>query len=142
MRRRVYIAGPITKGPLADNINRASEAAISLMRAGLAPLCPHWSCFAGGAVAHMSGQVVAVAEVLPAGTVHEDWYGIDLPWVAVADAVLRLPGESRGADLEVAEAQANGVPVFHSVAEVIAWNAGERDDPKASFSLRSGRDTC
>ena len=43
---------------------------------------------------------------------------IELPWVSVADAVLRLPGESLGADLEVARAEEAGIPVFRSIADL------------------------
>ena len=43
---------------------------------------------------------------------------IELPWVAVADALLRLPGESLGADLEVARAEAIGIPVFATIADL------------------------
>ena len=34
------------------------------------------------------------------------------------DAVLRLPGESRGADQDVAIARAKGLPVYTSVDEI------------------------
>jgi hypothetical protein len=39
--------------------------------------------------------------------------------VSVADLVVRLPGESKGADLEVAEAKRRGIPVVHSVECVV-----------------------
>ncbi|OWK34349.1 hypothetical protein FRUB_10320 [Fimbriiglobus ruber] len=68
--------------------------------------------------------MASIASVLPGDTTHEDWMGVDLPWVAVSDAVLRLPGLSTGADLETAEAMGRGIPVFHSVADVIAWANG------------------
>lgn len=119
-RQRVYIAGPITKGDLAENINQATRAFLALVRAGFAPLCPHWSAYAGGAIVHPStGSVYALAERLPVGTTHEDWMGVDLPWVAAADAVLRLPGESVGADREVVEAKRLGIPVFYDLQFLI-----------------------
>lgn len=129
MKKRVYIAGPITKGPLDHNINQATAAFVALAKAGLAPHCPHWSCYSGNArwetlTTDDGGQyeaVIAEAGVTPNELTHADWYGLDLAWVAVADAVLRLPGESRGADLETAEAAARGIPVFHSVEDVTAW---------------------
>ena len=43
---------------------------------------------------------------------------VDLPWVAKADAVLRLPGPSRGADAEEAFAQAHGIPVFREIRDL------------------------
>lgn len=123
MRKRIYIAGPISKGDLAHNVNQGTDAFLALARAGFAPFCPHWSAYAGGAkVSACGGSVYAIAERLPAGTTHEDWMGVDLPWVAAADAVLRLPGESFGADMEVVHAVSLGIPVFESMADLQEWN--------------------
>ncbi len=122
-RHRVYIAGPITKGDLFHNMKQATEAFLILMKAGFAPLCPHWSAYAGGPMEGvMQGEIERVpfawAERLPAGTSHEDWIGVDLPWVSVAEAVLRLPGKSTGADKETALARELGIPVFESIDEL------------------------
>ena len=131
-RKRVYIAGPISKGNLAANVNQATAAFVALAKAGLAPFCPHWSvyakpCFEGQ---DYTGQTDAT-KCFAHGTIHgndemthADWMGIDLPWVAVSHAVLRLPGESTGADLEVQEAYQRGIPVFHRTEDVIAWWKG------------------
>ena len=54
----------------------------------------------------------AYAERLPRGTSHDDWIGVDLPWVSVADVLVRLSGESAGADEEVTQAVLLGIPVF------------------------------
>lgn len=127
-RQRVYIAGPISKGDLAANINQATEAFLALAKAGFAPMCPHWSSFSGGAKVFASpfaglavGTVYAVAGANPNELTHGDWLAIDLEWVRVSDAVLRLPGESTGADLEVAEAVRRGIPVFFDAGRVIDW---------------------
>lgn len=37
----------------------------------------------------------------------------------MADALLRLPGESLGADLEVQRAEEIGIPVFKTIADLI-----------------------
>lgn len=110
MRKRIYIAGPISKGILADNIRQGTDAAISLMRAGYAPFCPMLTCY-------MAGSTPAA---MPHGTVHADWMGADLPWVAISHAILRLPGESVGADMETALAESLNIPVFHSLDELLA----------------------
>lgn len=109
-RLRVYVAGPISKGDLRENIKQARQAGDRLLKAGFAPYVPHLTCYWAG----------DTPEVLPSGTTHEDWMGLDLPWVAVADAVLRLPGESPGADQEVAFAKELGIPVYMDVEELIA----------------------
>lgn len=146
IRKRVYIAGPISKGDLVHNVNQATEAFIALAKAGLAPLCPHWSVYSkkvdwmdsrqqtndcrspGACSGCRNCRVVeiVVCEATAMGNdqmTHMDWIGIDLPWVAASDAVLRLPGESVGGDLETAEAVIRGIPVFSNVDEIIAWAA-------------------
>lgn len=126
MRKRVYIAGPISKGDLAENINAATDAFHALLHAGFAPLCPHWSAFSGGVYRSTEEKVpFALAETLPLSTTHEDWVAVDLPWVSVADAVLRIGGESVGADREVAEAKRLGIPVFTNFTELKAWGRGQ-----------------
>lgn len=122
MRRlRVYVAGPISRGDLAENVNRAGYAFRRLAGAGLAPLCPHWSVYSGGAVTDAYGNVTARATANGNGMTHGEWLAVDLAWVAVADAVLRLPGESAGADEEVRFAIMAGIPVFTSVEHVVKW---------------------
>lgn len=126
MKRRVYIAGPISKGDMLLNVQQADDAFFSLLKSGVvAPWNPMWSVYAGSAWrpgrTDPKYPVMAVADTHPSGTTHADWMGVDLPWVAVAEAVLRLPGESVGADQEVAEARRLNIPVFHSIQEVIGW---------------------
>jgi len=139
----VYVAGPISKGPLHDNIKQACEAGMRLLKAGLSPHVPHLSCFMGckthehlywrrerityngrpWLIQHGESVQGYEAEVLPCGTTPDDWYKMDLAFVRRSDAILRLPGESIGAEAEVAEAKKHGIPVFHSVEEVLAWGA-------------------
>jgi hypothetical protein len=108
MRKRVYIACPISKGDLAHNIRQANAAFLTLFREGFAPFNPVWSVYFGGGV-------YAAANATPSGLGHGDWLDVDLPWVSVADAVLRLPGASAGADMETALAASRGIPVFPNV---------------------------
>lgn len=101
-RKRVYISGPITRGDRNWNVYQAFNAQRLLMRAGFAPLNPMASCC----------FPFAWEPDFP----HELWMETDLPWVEVADAVLRLPGESQGADAECAFAREKGIPVYDSLA--------------------------
>lgn len=120
-RLRVYIAGPISKGDLGANISQAAMAGLRLLKAGLAPLVPHLTCYLGEASAP-DLAMLARPETLTCGTTPTDWYEADLPWVDVADAVLRLPGESVGADLETQRAADRGIPVFTAIEDVIQWS--------------------
>lgn len=105
MRRKIYISGPITKGDRAYNLYQAHHAQHALLLAGFAPFNPM-----------MTMQLPFAWD----GSVsHEAWLESDHPWVLAADAVLRLPGESTGADMECAWAEEAGIPVFYSVEEVV-----------------------
>lgn len=120
MRKIIYIAGPISRGDLCHNINQGTAAFVALAKAGFAPICPMWSVYAKPATYSRYGfpRPLVWCEATAMGNdgmTHEDWMGIDLPFVSASAAVLRLPGESRGADMETAHAEANGIPVFTSV---------------------------
>ena len=113
---------------MLSNIRQAEAAFLELARLGFAPMNPVWSVYCGSARWQASDhqfdpvhRVVATANALPTGTTHEDWMGVDLPWVAVAHAVLRLPGESVGADTETAHADRLGIPVFDSIPDLLTW---------------------
>lgn len=114
-RLRVYISGPLSSsGDRAANVKREMGVAVELIKEGFAPLCPH--------LTHFLDETDSLG--------HGTWMEVDLPWVAVADCVLRLSGESKGADLECAEAVRLGIPVYLSVAELRAnqnqsdWRCG------------------
>jgi hypothetical protein len=99
MKTRVYIAGPMSKGDRVANLADAMRAMRYLMEAGYAPLMPQLTFF--------------LEPFMQAS--HADWLSIDIPWLSVAQAVLRLPGESVGADDEVCRAGVIGIPVFYSL---------------------------
>ena len=132
MRRpRCYIAGPISKGCLAHNLNQGTEAFLALATAGIAPFCPMWSAYSKPVMTHARfgpagelSQVVTCRATVQGNDrmTHEDWLGIDLEWVGVSDCVLRLPGESVGADRETTHAATNGIPVFFAVDDVVRWS--------------------
>lgn len=131
--KRVYIAGPISRGNLAHNVNQATAAFVTLAKAGIAPFNPMWSVYAkpcspgfDKAPGDPGNFVEADERCVCVGTrngndemAHADWLNVDLPWVAVSDAVLRLPGESTGADREVAFAESLGIPVYHSIRDLL-----------------------
>lgn len=98
-RARIYIAGPLSKGDRLANVEKAKAVAVELVKLGFAPLCPHLTNYLDG------------TDSLG----HQTWMDVDLPWVEVSDGLLRIPGESKGADLEVARAREYGVPVYWSI---------------------------
>lgn len=100
---RIYIAGPYTQGDVAFNVGTAIAAANVLISYGFAPYVPHLSHFL-----HM-------AKSQP----YQTWMAIGRVWLNQCDAVLRLPGQSGGADTEVAIAVSKDIPIFSSVTALL-----------------------
>lgn len=112
-RKRIYIAAPYAKGDAAENVRRAVLAADEFLRAGHVPFCPHLSHFWH----------------LPCPKPREAWLEYDLEWLRACDAVVRLPGESEGADAEVEAARELGIPVYGSVREFLEAEGRRAGDP-------------
>jgi hypothetical protein len=93
---RVYIAAPYTIGDPIVNIREAVIAGDRILQLGHIPFIPHIN-----ALWHL------ISPHPP-----ETWYEWDLRWLEQCDAVIRLPGESKGADGEVARAKQLGMPVY------------------------------
>jgi hypothetical protein len=107
MNKRVYIAGPYTKGDVALNVRNAIEAGDRLYTLGYIPYIPHLTHY--------------WHTIFPRP--YEDWMQLDFNWVVVCDVLLRLPGESKGADEEVKLALENKIPVYYAIEQLV-W--GER----------------
>lgn len=101
---RVYVAGPYSADPEACTAE-AIRVGTELLDRGYAPFVPH---------------LVHYWETLHASRPYEDWMRLDLAWVRAADVLLRLPGDSPGADREVEHAHAHGIPVVYSLDELPA----------------------
>lgn len=93
-RLRVYVAGPISSD-VFDGVWRGFAAGKRMFQDGLAPFIPHADAF------WFLGE-----------TYWNAYLEYDLEYVAVCDAVFRLDGESKGADLECDVAASLGIPVF------------------------------
>lgn len=109
MIRYVYVAGPYSKGDVAVNVRTAVLAADTLLQVGLTPFVPHLTHFWHLLTPHD----------------YEEWLTYDAMWLRKCDAVLRLPGESGGADRETALAGELGIPVFTSMQALLTAAQGE-----------------
>jgi hypothetical protein len=105
---KVYIASPYSIGDQAINVKMQIDMADQLMTLGFAPFVPLLSHFQ-----HM---------IHPRP--YQDWVDIDLEWVKACDCVLRLPGESKGADGEVALAGELSMPVFYEIRDMVYYYYG------------------
>ena len=126
MRVRVYIAGAIQNGDIFQNIRQAEDAFKELANLGYAPFCPHWGCYGGnvspttmmvdGCMGIMETRtLVARPKPCSMGLSHDQWLDIDESWVFASHALLRLPGESPGADKEIMFANRYGCKIFYDI---------------------------
>lgn len=100
---KVYIASPYTKGDVAVNVKRQLDCFNQLVDLGFAPFAPLWSHF----------------QHLVHPRPYQDWLDLDLLWIDVMDVVLRLDGESLGADNEVKHATSKNIPVVYTIEQLI-----------------------
>jgi hypothetical protein len=92
---RVYVAGPISSDVMVG-VQRGFAAGRQLFLDGLAPYIPHADAL----------------WFLPEGNWNA-YLEYDLEFVSISDAIYRLTGESKGADLECEIAYKLGIPVFY-----------------------------
>tara|TARA_R110002020_G_scaffold194226_1_gene394849 strand:- start:21 stop:392 length:372 start_codon:yes stop_codon:yes gene_type:complete len=112
----ILIAGPYASGTDGDpalmrrNLARLEEAAWPLFQAGHIPMIGEWVALPVLTSAGASGPTDPLAA--------EVMYPVAHRLLQHCDAVLRLPGESRGADQDVAIARESGLPVYTALTEV------------------------
>lgn len=102
---RVYVAGPMSKGPLEENIRRAIDTANVLMQNGFHPFVPHF---------YYVMQITCPQD-------YERWMELDFAFISACEALLRIPGESKGADREIVYAAERGIPVFYNINTLISY---------------------
>lgn len=95
--KRIYIAGPYTKGDVAQNVANAIHVANHLLDQGCVPFVPHLTHFW-----HL---------IHPRP--YEDWLGYDLVWLEQCDTLVRIDGDSNGANKEEERMRELERPVFH-----------------------------
>jgi hypothetical protein len=94
---RIYVSLPISKGNANHNFYIGNEVQCRLIQAGHSVFNPGLSVCNFGAQRELDWN---------------DWiYTQDLPWVRVSEMVLRCPGPSVGAEVELTEARRLEIPV-------------------------------
>jgi hypothetical protein len=102
--KKVYVSGPYTKGDPCENTHKAIAVGNRLFNHGFIPFVPHLTHF--------------WHTMTPRP--YRDWMRLDLAFLPACDVLLRLPGESDGADEEVAEAKRLGIPVYYSIVDLLS----------------------
>jgi len=105
----VYVAGPYSKGDVSQNVRKAIDAAETLSEEGYIPLLPHLN--------HLWHMFYCHS--------YEYWLAYDRHFINFCDCILRIPGESAGADDEVQYAQLLGLPVFFDVDALNKYYRGD-----------------
>lgn len=98
----IYISAPYSLGDVAQNVRIACLASDKVLAKGHTPFVPH--------LYHL-WHIISPKP-------YEEWLKIGLDLIPRVDAVLRLSGESRGADAEVALAKNLNIPVYYSLDEI------------------------
>ena len=108
MKARNYIAAPYT-APTEElkvqNVNNAIKIGNELIDLGFNVFVPHLSHYQHT----MKNQP------------YEKWMEIDFDWLSSCDYLIRLSGESKGADREVEFALAHNIKVFYSVQDLLEF---------------------
>ena len=112
----ILIAGPYRSGTgddpalMAGNLARLEEAAWPLFRAGHLPIIGEWVALPVLSSAGQPDPLGPLAEQVMYPTAHR--------LLRHCDAVLRRPGDSTGADQDVAIARERGLPVYFRMEDV------------------------
>jgi hypothetical protein len=99
---KIFISGPYTNPDPVINTRNAVLAAEKIIKKGHLPFIPHLN--------HL-WHLVSPHDI-------DYWYAYDLNWLDVCDAVLRLPGDSPGADSEVEYAISKKKRIFYDIRKL------------------------
>ena len=111
----ILIAGPYRSGTdgdparIAANLARLEEASLPIYRAGHIPMIGEWVALPIVREAEAAGIDPSDPDVM---------YETAARLLQHCDGVLRLPGESSGADTDVRIARERGIPVYTAVEEL------------------------
>jgi hypothetical protein len=98
-----YVAGPYTVGDTIRNVANAVSAGNSLLAHNIIPFIPHFSF-----IWHLLHEHS-----------YDQWLEYDFAWLDKCDALLRLPGESPGAEKEIQKAISKGLYVGYSIVAIV-----------------------
>jgi hypothetical protein len=101
-KKIVYISSPYSIGDVKENVRQGFLVADRLLELGFLPYPPLYT--------HYWDEITSRS--------WDEWMLIDREWILKCDCLLRVPGKSIGADMEVEWAKENGIPVYFSIEEL------------------------
>ena len=112
----ILIAGPYRSGAgddprkMAENLKRLEAPSYALFKAGHVPMIGEWVALP---VWHAAGGVEVGDDLY-----NEIFHPVAGRLLQLCEGVLRLPGESKGADNDVRIATERGIPVWYRLEDV------------------------
>ncbi|MBS1504516.1 MAG: DUF4406 domain-containing protein [Bacteroidetes bacterium] len=113
----ILIAGPYRSGTNDDpvlmqqNLDRLNTMALQIFRAGHIPLIGEWLALP---------LLKAAGSRSPGDEIYQEIsYPVAHRVIAKCDAILRIPGESKGADQDIEVARQLGIRVCYSLEEIL-----------------------
>ena len=114
----ILIAGPYRSGTndnpelMAENLRKMEEAALPIFRAGHIPVIGEWFALP---------LLKQAGSKYPGDEAYEEIsYPVSRRILAKCDAILRISGESKGADEDVRMAKEHGIKVYYQLEDIIA----------------------
>jgi hypothetical protein len=104
----VYVAAPYNSNPI-HNTWQSMIYANQLVDLGLIPIVPH-----------ISSMLWNLHTPRPEAF----WYQYTMELMRLCDAVVRFPGESKGAEAEIREAETMGILVFYNIKDLVTYLDG------------------
>jgi hypothetical protein len=116
----ILIAGPYRSGTnddpelMAENLRKMEAVALTVFRAGHIPVIGEWLALP---------LLKQAGSRYPGDKIYEEIsYPVSRRILAKCDAILRLPGKSKGADGDVQLAMKRGIKVYYNVEDITAVN--------------------
>lgn len=120
----ILIAGPYRSGTdgdpvrIADNLLRLERAALEVYQRGHMPMIGEWVALPLARLAGSERIGDALSEAFLYPVAHR--------LIRQCDAILRIDGESKGADMDVDMARRQGLPVYRCVDDIAIVTRDER----------------
>lgn len=107
----VYVAGPM-RLQIERGVHSACMMGDRLLAEGFIPFLPQ---------VHVLWTIISPPGDGDDDAIYNSRLPFDFAWLDKCDVLLRLPGKSVGADLEIEHALKMNKPVFYNIVELLEW---------------------
>ena len=122
----IYVAGPISNGDtvsnkaLLENVDKAIMVGTQILMLGHIPFIPHLSHFWNERMISWRNDPnwAHMPIIVPS---HQDWLDMDFRIIDICDALFRMEGASKGADMEMDYCKNSGKQVLIGWSTLVEW---------------------